>query len=74
MAQPWAVIAGNTLFVVVGISLTHLIEELFQALPLPASLSIFGMFLLRCLYPPAAAIALIVSLGHITHYRYAFFR
>jgi CBS domain-containing membrane protein len=25
------------------------------------------------LHPPAAAVALIVVLGHVTHYRYAFF-
>lgn len=73
MAQPWAVIAGNTLSAVVGISVINLVEESLLALPLSASLSIFGMFLLRCLHPPAAAVALIVSLGHITHYRYAFF-
>jgi CBS domain-containing membrane protein len=32
-----------------------------------------GLFVLRCLHPPAAAVALIVVLGGITHYRYAFF-
>jgi CBS domain-containing membrane protein len=31
------------------------------------------MFILRCLHPPAAAVALIVVLGHISHYRYIFF-
>jgi len=31
------------------------------------------MFALRCLHPPAAAIALIVILGHATHFRYAIF-
>jgi CBS domain-containing membrane protein len=73
MAQPWAVIAGNSLSALVGISVGHLVGEPLIALPLAASLSILGMFLLRCLHPPAAAVALIVVLGHITHYRYAFF-
>jgi CBS domain-containing membrane protein len=31
------------------------------------------MFILRCLHPPAAAVALIAVLGHIAHYRYAIF-
>jgi len=31
------------------------------------------VFLLRCLRPPAAAVALIVVLGHVMDYRYAFF-
>ncbi len=73
MAQPWAVIAGNTLSALVGITVIHLVEHPLLAMPLAASLSIFGMFLLRCLHPPAAAVALIVVLGQITHYRYAFF-
>ena len=73
MAQPWAVIAGNTLSALVGISCFHLIGQPFLALPAAAALSIFGMFVLRCLHPPAAAVSLIVVLGHIGSYRYAFF-
>ena len=73
MAQPWAVIAGNTLSALIGITVFILIPEPLLAMPIAASLSILGMFALRCLHPPAAAVALIVVLGHITHYRYAFF-
>ena len=73
LAQPWAVIAGNTLSALVGISIYHLVGEPLVAMPLAASLSILGMFILRCLHPPAAAVSLIVVLGHILHYRYAFF-
>ena len=73
MAQPWAVIAGNTLSALVGISVMHLVGEPLIAMPLAASLSILGMFVLRCLHPPAAAVSLIVVLGHVLHYRYAFF-
>ena len=73
MAQPWAVIAGNTLSALVGISVLHVVGEPLLALPLAASLSILGMFILRCLHPPAAAVSLIVVLGHVMHYRYAFF-
>jgi CBS domain-containing membrane protein len=71
MAQPWAVIAGNTLSALVGITVIHLVQEPLLAMPLAASLSILVMFTLRCLHPPAAAVALIVILGNVMHYRYA---
>ncbi|MDH6504738.1 HPP family protein [Polynucleobacter sphagniphilus] len=73
MAQPWAVIAGNTLSALVGISVLHVVGEPLLAMPLAASISILGMFVLRCLHPPAAAVSLIVVLGNVMHYRYAFF-
>ncbi len=73
MAQPWDVIAGNTLSALIGITVFKLISEPLLAMPIAASLSIMGMFVLRCLHPPAAAVALIVALGHVTHYRYALF-
>jgi CBS domain-containing membrane protein len=73
MAQPWAVIAGNTLSALIGIGCFHLIGQPLLALPAAAALSILGMFILRCLHPPAAAVALIAVLGHIAHYRYAIF-
>lgn len=73
MSQPWAVIAGNTLSALVGISVASLVGEQLIALPLAASLSILAMFMLRCLHPPAAAVALIAVLGQVLHYRYAFF-
>lgn len=73
MAQPWAVIAGNTISALVGVSCSHLLGSSLLALSVAAALSILGMFLLRCLHPPAAAVALIAVLGHILNYRYAFF-
>ena len=73
MAQPWAVIAGNTLSALVGISVTIMIQSPLLAMPIAASLAIMGMFILRCLHPPAAAVALIAVLGNVMHYRYAFF-
>lgn len=73
MAQPWAVVAGNTLSALVGISVMQVVGQPLVAMPLAASLSILGMFVLRCLHPPAAAVAMIVVLGHLTSYRYAFF-
>jgi len=73
MAQPWAVIAGNTLSALVGITAAKFISEPLLAMPIAASLSILGMFVLRCLHPPAAAVALIAILGHVMDYRFAVF-
>ena len=73
MAQPWAVIAGNTLSALVGITAANFISEPLLAIPIAAALSILGMFILRCLHPPAAAVALITVLGHVLHYRYVLF-
>ena len=73
MAQPWAVIAGNTLSALVGIGINHFIDQPLLAMPAAAMLSILGMYALRCLHPPAAAVALIAVLGKILGYRYAFF-
>jgi CBS domain-containing membrane protein len=73
MAQPWAVVGGNTLSACIGILCFHLISMPMLALPAAVAFSILGMFMLRCLHPPAAAVALIVVLGQIGHLRYAFF-
>ena len=73
MAQPWAVIAGNTLSALVGIGINHFVDQPLLAMPAAAMLSILGMYALRCLHPPAAAVALIAVLGKILGYRYAFF-
>lgn len=73
MAQPWAVISGNTLSALIGIASVHTISEPLLAMPFAAAASIMGMFVLRCLHPPAAAVAMIAVLGHMMHYRYAFF-
>ena len=73
MAQPWAVIAGNTLSALIGITAAKFISEPLLAMPIAAACSIMGMFALRCLHPPAAAVAMIAVLGHITQYRYAVF-
>ena len=73
MAQPWAVIGGNVLSALVGITVYHFIPDPLFALPIAAASAILGMFVLRCLHPPAAAVALIAVLGQIEGYRYAFF-
>ena len=66
-------ITGNTLSALVGVTTFHFIDQSLLAIPLAASLSILGMYILRCLYPPAAGVALIAVLGYISSYQYAFF-
>lgn len=73
MSQPWAVIGGNGLSAAIGVSCSIFFREPLIALPAAASLSILGMFILRCLHPPAAAVAFIAVLGGLIHYRYTFF-
>ena len=50
MAQPWAVIAGNTVSALVGISVVLLIREPLLAMPIAASVSILGLFALTNIY------------------------
>jgi CBS domain-containing membrane protein len=73
MAQPLAVIGGNLISAFTGIISVNLIGGVFIALPLAVGLSILAMFILRCLHPPAAAVALIVVLGGISRVDYALF-
>jgi CBS domain-containing membrane protein len=73
MAQPWAVVAGNTLSAVVGIAVIGLVQEPLMAIPSAACLAIMGMLIFRCLHPPAAAVALIAVMGHVTNLSYIVF-
>ncbi len=64
LAQPWAVVGGNTVSALVGIAC-------LQWLPLPplalaavaVALAIGAMFALRCLHPPGGAAGLLMVLG-----------
>jgi CBS domain-containing membrane protein len=67
MAKPRAVVAGNAISALIGIAVIYLVSESLWAMPLAASPSILGVFVLRCLHPPTAAIALTVVLSHVTH-------
>jgi len=57
----------------IGIAIPHLIGGLLLAMYMATALSILRMFILRCLYRAAAAVAFIEVLGGIGHYGYAFF-
>lgn len=72
LAQPWAVVGGNTLSALVGIACV-------RWLPLPAlgvaavavALAIGLMFLLRCLHPPGGASSLLVVLTATQDWHFA---
>ena len=73
MAQPWAVFGGNGISAVIGIACVNLLGNPMMSAPVAVGLSILGMFVLRCLHPPAAAVAMITALGSIGSFEYALF-
>nr|WP_315236050.1 HPP family protein [uncultured Albidiferax sp.] len=71
LAQPWAVVGGNTLSALVGIACTVLVPDPVWAAALAVGLAIALMFGLRCLHPPGGATALLMVLGHTTSFHFA---
>jgi CBS domain-containing membrane protein len=73
LAQPWAVVGGNTVSALVAI----VCVQLFGATPwvsaLAVGLAIGAMFALRCLHPPGGASALLVVLSGVHDPHFAFF-
>jgi CBS domain-containing membrane protein len=63
LAQPWSVVGGNTLAAFIGITCLIWIPNMMLAASVAVGLSIFAMFILRCLHPPGGAVALITVLG-----------
>ncbi|WP_374568390.1 HPP family protein [Ideonella sp.] len=62
MAQPWAVVAGNTLCALIGVACVHLLGTSEWAAGVAVALAIASMFALRCLHPPGGASALLMVL------------
>ena len=71
LAQPWAVIGGNTLSALIGIACAHAIADPAVAAALAVGLAIAAMFALRCLHPPGGATALLAVLSQASDYRFA---
>lgn len=65
LAQPWAVVGGNTLSALVGVACVAWLGRPELAAPLAVALAIAVMFAARCLHPPGGASALLVALGGI---------
>jgi CBS domain-containing membrane protein len=63
MAQPWAIIGGNTLSTLTGIGIAHLVPDTAIAAGLAVAAAIAVMSLMRCLHPPGGAASLLGVLG-----------
>jgi len=76
LAQPWSVIGGNFLAALLGISAARLVPEPTAAAALAVACTIALTSMLRCLHPPAGAVALTAVIGGpvVTRagYRFAF--
>lgn len=65
LAQPWAVVAGNTLSALIGTAIALVLpDNLAVAAALAVALAIAVMLWARCLHPPGGAAALLVVLAH----------
>jgi CBS domain-containing membrane protein len=71
LAQPWPVLAGNTLSALLAVGWVRLLGggELTAALAVGSALAL--MFALRCLHPPGGAAALLVALLGVGDPRFA---
>jgi CBS domain-containing membrane protein len=72
LAQPWAVVMGNTASALVGIACLHLfgdVPELAAAIAVGTAIGL--MFLLRCLHPPGGAAALLMVLAGVKDWHFA---
>ena len=63
LAQPWAVVGGNTLSALVGTLCAMFIGDAAWAGGVAVALAIALMFSLRCLHPPGGATALLAALS-----------
>ncbi len=73
LAQPWAVVGGNTVSALVGICCVLLIPDPAVAGAVAVGLAIAAMFQLRCLHPPGGATALLVVLTQTADFHFAAF-
>jgi CBS domain-containing membrane protein len=75
LAQPWSVIGGNLVSALIGITCVKLVDDIALAAAIAGCLAISAMFILRCLHPPAGAVALTAVLGgpaiHAMGYQFA---
>lgn len=63
LAQPWAVLVGNTLSTLVGVACAMLVPDLAVAAALAVGIAILVMFATRSLHPPGGAAALFAVLA-----------
>lgn len=71
LAQPWAVLGGNTASAMVGLLCALWIPDVALAGAIAVAAAIAVMFALRCLHPPGGAMALLAVLVHASHGHFA---
>lgn len=76
LAQPWAVVAGNTVSALVGVAAAQLLHGGPWATAAPGlagACAVALMFALRCLHPPGGAVAVLVSLAGVRSWGFALY-
>ena len=73
LAQPWPVVAGNTVSALVGVACAHFVPMPLLAAALAVGLALSLMMLLRCLHPPGGAVALLMVLMHEQSWSFVLF-
>lgn len=73
LAQPWAVVGGNTLSALVGIACVQMLGTGPAAAAVAVALAIAVMLACRCLHPPGGASALLAVLAAVGDPAFAFF-
>lgn len=63
LSQPWPVLAGNTVSVLVGAACAAWVPHPAAAAALAVALAVVAMVPLRCLHPPGASLALLLVLN-----------
>jgi len=73
LAQPWAVVAGNTASAMVGVLCVRYIPDPAIAGAVAVAAAVGVMFSLRCLHPPGGASALVAVLAQASTLDFALF-
>jgi CBS domain-containing membrane protein len=63
MARSWSIAGGHLLSALIGVICARLVHDVWAAAGLAVGLSVFLMYVTRCLHPPGGATALVAALG-----------
>lgn len=63
LAQPWSIMGGNIIAALIGVTCAKLFDVVLIAAAFAIAGAVAAMFLLRCIHPPAGAVALTAVLG-----------
>ena len=63
LAQPWPLLGGNVIAALIGVACARWIGDPLVAAPVALGCAIAAMMVLRCVHPPAGAVALSAVLG-----------